>query len=75
MLDGAKKIRAGRASYAQAPLGATHRGRPAAGGLPYLDVTARVNIVDVTVNRNFCRKRADARECDTRHPSRLTTDP
>jgi hypothetical protein len=30
MLDGAKKIRAGLACYAQAPPRATHRGRPAA---------------------------------------------
>ena len=29
MLDGAKKIRAGRACYAPTPLRATHLGRPA----------------------------------------------
>ena len=28
-------------------------GAASRGGLPYLDETARVNIVDVTVNRNF----------------------
>ena len=45
--------RRGRACYARAPATRYSPGAASRGGLPYLDETARVNIVDVTVNRNF----------------------
>jgi hypothetical protein len=53
MLDGAKKFRAGAGLLRTGPATRYSPGAASRSGLPYLDETARVNIVDVTVNRNF----------------------